>query len=420
MADLNWLQRGLVSALGLRSLAENPSVSLADPRVIELWGGDRSATNITRENALTVAAFSACVSLIGSSFSKLPVKVYRRDGEGNMTRQPNDYRETLLGYEPVPFQTSMAWRAMGIVHLATYGNFYNLIERNREGKVLNLMPIDPTRVTIKRVGRDVFYDIQLDEKDSKGKPRIERHSQENILHIRVEWLLKNGLMAESPVTLLKTDLDTLAALQLFTKNYFENGAMPGSAFTFPKSLSDTAYGNLKKSIQEKFGGATNSHKPFLIEEGGDVKILAQTFDETFIALQERAKRNVCAALLVPPGMVGEERDVNRSTAEQDSLRFAIHTLSAWVNAWEQEINRKLFPRSPLFVRFDMDDLTRGDLATRHEAYSKALGGQPYMTINEVRAKENMSAVGNGDDIKEPLNMGNPGGDPGSTTNDQQD
>ncbi|PWG73297.1 hypothetical protein DF186_23795, partial [Enterococcus hirae] len=70
MAELNWAQKGLLSALGLRNLAENPPIPLSDPRVIELWGGDRSPTSITRETAMNVAAFSGCVSLIGSSFSK--------------------------------------------------------------------------------------------------------------------------------------------------------------------------------------------------------------------------------------------------------------------------------------------------------------------------------------------------------------
>ncbi len=53
---------------------------------------------------------------------------------------------------------------------------------------------------------------------------------------------------------------------------------------------------------------------------------------------------------------------------------------------------------------DVDGLLRGDLKNRFEAFRISLGGQPFMTVNEVRRKQNLNPVPGGNEIKEPVNM----------------
>ncbi len=48
-------------------------------------------------------------------------------------------------------------------------------------------------------------------------------------------------------------------------------------------------------------------------------------------------------------------------------------------------------------------------------YAKALAGQPWLTRNEVRARENMNAVDGGDEMLLPLNMST--GSPPATTDE---
>jgi len=52
-------------------------------------------------------------------------------------------------------------------------------------------------------------------------------------------------------------------------------------------------------------------------------------------------------------------------------------------------------------------MLRGALSSRGDYYSKAVGG-PWMSANEVRARENQNPVAGHDEILTPMNMsGNP-------------
>ena len=56
------------------------------------------------------------------------------------------------------------------------------------------------------------------------------------------------------------------------------------------------------------------------------------------------------------------------------------------------------------IRFDFDQLLRGDFKSRMEAYQIAtLNG--FMNINEVREREGMPPIPNGDQHRIPLNTG---------------
>lgn len=75
----------------------------------------------------------------------------------------------------------------------------------------------------------------------------------------------------------------------------------------------------------------------------------------------------------------------------------------WLVRWEQELNRKLFPRGPYFCRFDLDELQRGDLLTRYRAYG--IGRQwGWLSVNDIRRSENTNTVPDGDIYLQPVNM----------------
>jgi phage portal protein BeeE len=65
-------------------------------------------------------------------------------------------------------------------------------------------------------------------------------------------------------------------------------------------------------------------------------------------------------------------------------------------------------RMTLECKFDFDDMTRGDLLTRFQAYQiGTLNG--WLSRNEVRARENLNPIddGHGDEYRVPLNTALP-------------
>ncbi len=85
-----------------------------------------------------------------------------------------------------------------------------------------------------------------------------------------------------------------------------------------------------------------------------------------------------------------------------SIGFVKYTLQPHLARIEQEMNRKLFPRSSrYFVEFNVDGQLSGDSKTQAEYFGKALGGpgsQGWMTVNEVRRLKNLPPIAGGDEL----------------------
>ena len=78
----------------------------------------------------------------------------------------------------------------------------------------------------------------------------------------------------------------------------------------------------------------------------------------------------------------------------------------YINRIETELNVKLFRTNELgktFVEFNVNGLLRGDVKSRNESYRTAIQNG-YMSINEVRQKENLNSIDGGDKHFMQLNM----------------
>jgi hypothetical protein len=89
--------------------------------------------------------------------------------------------------------------------------------------------------------------------------------------------------------------------------------------------------------------------------------------------------------------------------EQTTLGFLIFTIIPWLTRFEQEFNRKLFPRSPFYAQFKHQGLMRGDSGARSAYY--ASGHQNgWLTTNEIRKAEDLPPVPGGDQLYVQTNL----------------
>jgi hypothetical protein len=89
-----------------------------------------------------------------------------------------------------------------------------------------------------------------------------------------------------------------------------------------------------------------------------------------------------------------------NSVEQQMLFFVQSTILPRVEALEDAFH-KLLLNERSFIKFNLSSLVRADLATRTESYSKALLAG-YMSVNEVRALEDMRDVPSGGFHRVPL------------------
>jgi HK97 family phage portal protein len=133
----------------------------------------------------------------------------------------------------------------------------------------------------------------------------------------------------------------------------------------------------------------------------------------FLQTRQFQTQEVARWFLIPPYMLGDlSQSSTRANIEEQGIQFVRNTIRPWAVRWEQEFTDKLFGMdSTLFVQFNLEGLLRGDIKSRYDAY--AVGRQwGWLSVNDIRKKENLGDVEGGDVYLQPLNMVNAGNDEG--------
>ena len=89
-----------------------------------------------------------------------------------------------------------------------------------------------------------------------------------------------------------------------------------------------------------------------------------------------------------------------------SQEFVIYSLMPYLNKIEMEMNTKLFRKSNFgneYIKFNTNALLRGNIKDRTDYYRTAITNG-WMSVNEVRRKEEMNKILDGDKHFLQMNM----------------
>jgi HK97 family phage portal protein len=363
-----------------------------------VWGaGDSFAftteagTNIDQNQAIKINAFYACVLLISDTISTLPVDSFRRI-DGN--RVPYRPQPGWVQRPDVDLLRSEHYQQV-LISLLLDGNAFIRVFRDNSGQVINLVVIDPTRVTVQRnkVTREIEYII-----DGANETPIRKQDMLQITEMR-----KAGeLRGMSRVTELKDNLGLSSALQSFASRFFGQGATTSGIIETPQSLNSDQAKQLVDGFSARHSGWRKAHKTGLLTGGakfvrtGVNPDEAQMLDSRKLAIEEVARM-----FRVPPHMIGITTPgaMSYASVEQNNINFVTHTLRPYVAKIEDAYSA-LLPEGA-FIRFNVDGLLRGDFATRMNGYS--IGSQAgFLSVNDIRRFEDLRPVDGGDVYRVPL------------------
>lgn len=398
---MNWKfwQRGGIFA----SSPENPSTNLSNPAgwLIDYFGGGPTDAGVavSEQSSMRTSVVYACVNLIAKSIGSLPLKVYRRKNNGDSIEVPDSVPYYLLHNEPNPVMTSCVWREFLAASLLLGGNAYAVIGRNKANQVLDLFPVYAHAVTPERVDGRTRYTIRLADNST------ETIDQSDMLHIPGHGY--DGVKGQSVITHAARQAVGLAlATEQHGSRIFSNGAKLGVVLKHPKSLSKDATKRLAEQFEQQHAGLSNVAKTLILEEGLDVSTVSMTSEDAqFLETRRFQVEDIARFFGVPPHMIGhtEKQSSWGTGVEQQTLGFLIFTVLPWLTRFEQEFNRKLFPRSPFYAQFKVQGLMRGDSKARSEYYSS--GHQNgWLTTNEIRRAEDLEPVPGGDTLFVQTNL----------------
>ena len=358
-----------------------------------LFGRSTAGKRVNEFTAMQTTAVYACVRILAESIAGLPLHVYAYRGEGR-ERVPGHPLFTILHDAPNPEMTSFVFRETLMVHLLLWGNAYAQILRDRAGRVAGLYPLLPNHMSVNRDedGR-LYYTYQ---RVTDENPNFKRGGEvilpaEDVLHI--PGLGFDGLIGYSPIAMARNAVGMTLACEEYGASFFANGARPGGVLQHPGVLKDPA--KLRESWQAVYGGAANTGKVAVLEEGMTYQQIGIPPEEAqFLETRKFQVDEIARLYRIPPHMVGDLDKSSFSNIEQQSLEFVKYTLNPWVVRWEQALQKSLLlpeERKRYFIRFNVDGLLRGDYQSRMQGY--AVGRQNgWLSANDIREMEDMNPI----------------------------
>jgi HK97 family phage portal protein len=387
----------LDSILGSRSI-ENPSVPLSSA-TDEWWGGDggkRSASGIrvTPSSALTCSPMWRGMTLVCNYVGKVPLYLYERLDDDTKQRAKKHPAYKLGLRKPNRLQTAYVFKQAMQMLAIGHGNSYAYIFRKGSGAPEEVLMLD------QQATYPVMHKGQLLYVTTVGN-RQRNLMPEDVIHIRG---IGDGFMGLSMFDKARESLGRVLAAQKFGAKFFANGARASGVLMTPGSMRPDAAQNLLKDFEKKQSGLDNAHRTILLEEGAKYQqITVNPDDAQMIETAELGIRDVANWLGVPPHKLGDSSRQGYNSLEMENQSFLDDSIDPWFVNWEQEWADKLLTEKEKdedthVVEFLRQALIRADMAARSVFYGNALRNR-WMLPDEVRARENMNPLPNGEGKK---------------------
>lgn len=399
-------------ASGFRSEADllrDPNVftsTSCGPSILRTVSGE----TVSAEHSLTLGSYYAALRNISEDVAKMPLITYRRLGDEGKEKAEDHSLFRILFLEPNSEMSSIEFRETMQHWALGWGGGYAEIERNSTGEPVALWPIHPSRVRVKRdPDGNIFYrvtgsDISLCDFGINDFNGVDIQA-DDMFHIH--GLGPNGITGYPLSVLAAEGVGAAKAAQVFGASFFGNGMSISGTYTHPETLSEEAANNLRKGLTGKFVGPRDANKFMLLEEGITFNPLTIPPEQAqFLETKRFDVEEIARWFRIPPHKIGHIDAAPRASVEQQSIEYTNDTLLSWTVRWEQEIQLKLVSedeQSEIFAMHEFDVLLRTNQKERYEAWSIGLMNS-FLTVNEVRLRENLNPVEGGDEVMRPLNM----------------
>ena len=350
----------------------------------DLGGETRSGEVITPKKAMAIPIVWSCIKILSETASGLPLKLYDDLPAGRVLAKGTTRAARLLA-KPNPYMTMLNFIKAIIVNMALRGNAFALIERNDAGEFIGFIPLSADAVEV-NTADELIYWVTLKGQRFPVSPEF-------MLHFKI--FSADGINGLSPVEFQKEAMGLAKAAQSWSSRFMRKGGFTGGYVIYDQFLTEAQQAQvLDKFPKIRDGDVEDIGKMGLLQGGPKIVPAGMTQkDSQFIESQQFQEEALAGIWGVPLYLANRagKTSIMGSNLEQQTSGFVMFGLSPYIKAIEDEINDKLFGGTTLFVEFVIEGLLRGDSAARSSYYQAALGGSGgsgWMTINEVRRKEN--------------------------------
>lgn len=353
---------------------------------------------VDADTALRLSTVYSCVRLRSGTISSLPFGAYVRRGRQRLTYAAV-YGETPAWIiKPNPEQTRLEFFEQLITSLDLRGDAFVLTVRDEMNEVIEVWVLHPDKVRIiRKPGEPIRYEYKNNSGDT---PYL--LTKDDILHIPA-FLLPGAIRGMSPIEACRMVIGGAMAADTYAASYFGNSANPGGVIETPSDMTEDQTSDLVRNWNSSHSGPYSSGKIGVITGGASFKPLAiNASDAQLLEARKFGVEEIARIFNVPISLLGHPvaGAMSFASVEAQNLSFVQHSLRPLLERIEQAFST-LLPESDGFVRFNLDALLRGTTIERFDAYTKGLR-EGFMSLNDVRAMEDMSPIADGDQFRVPL------------------
>ncbi|MDC6382809.1 phage portal protein [Pseudomonas graminis] len=345
----------------------------------------KSGVKVTTKTALSISMVWSCVKILSESLSGLPLKLFD-DGDGGRKQVTGTDSALKLLKKPNPYMTRLNFLKFVVVNMALRGNAFALIEHNRNGDAIGFVPLSFDMVSIDTDDELVYW---VTPKNSDRFPV----SPESMLHFKLFSL--DGIVGLSPIEYQAETMGLAKAGQQWSSRFMRKGGFTGGYVIYENFLNKQQEAQIMAKFPDvRKGDADDIGKMAILQ--GNPKIVPAGLsqrDAQFIESQQFQEEALAGIYGVPLWLANRagKTSIMGSNLEQQLTGYITFGLKPYIDAVEDELNDKVYNKKSRFVEFKVEGLLRADSAGRASYYQAALGGSGgsgWMSINEVREKEN--------------------------------
>lgn len=372
----------------MRGLIKREKTKLTDPKIMSManWGSLLGKSN--KDTAIsTHSAVYGVVNRKSNAIAILPLKLYKKSD--NKRTQINNDLSTLVSISPQANRTAfLYWRTIEAMK-EIYGNAYSYIDRDINGKIKQLVLLDPLKVEPYECEAD-NYELYYKVYTNKGV--ISVHHMD-MLHF--PSIYGKGYKGISFIDSLSVQLELTKTTVATAKSQADNSLKVSGTIKLASNLNDEAIELYQQQFREMYAGGWNT--VLVLDAGADYTPLK--FDVQDLKLLETHKvtaQQVAMASNIPPFMLGVMDGAKYNNIEHQNIDFVQSCMLPDCVLIEQELNKKLLTSKQIldgmYFKFNLNALLRADMGTRADYYAKMI---PIagLTVNEIRALEDFEGIG---------------------------
>lgn len=351
----------------------------------------------------------SCISRVSETVISERLRLYRKTGAG-----PEDWTEITdhpfldLLQKPNKWMPGSDLMQTWSQHEDLTGNAYWLLDGvvDETSEPTAIYPLNPAYMTVK-VGAVEGEPDQIVEFWYQPGAVKKIFKPFEIMHFR-RTNPNDPFRGLGPTEGSMDSIDTDNWMREWNRRFFQNSAIPGVVLETDNTSAEMIR-LLRESFEDRHGGVERAHKTVALPKG--VKLAKMGYGQKemdFVEAQGKNRDSILAAFGVTPIVLGlgmGERGLNRATAEVQEYVFAKYTVKPKLKRFECYVNEFFISRWGDDLAIAFDDCVPKNVEQEITINKEALGGAPYMTVNEVRAKQGLDPIDGGDVLPQPRPTG---------------